>query len=101
MAERFIDDKTVREHFDRWMASPTLFDHPSDREHFYKFVKASVNYARQRSNKLWDQINMTVLEANLYDVLRNKYSQKNWEDILHKIKSKFENLIFYENTPFP
>ena len=35
----------IKEYYDKWINGPTLLDHKLDRERFYRFVKACVNYA--------------------------------------------------------
>ena len=99
MAENYMGDKNVRNYYDKWISGPTLLDHPMDRERFYKFVKACVGYAGH--GNLRRKLSTSILSSHLFDDLHSKYSEKDYDEIKHKIIALFEELLDYEDTAFP
>ena len=99
MAENYMNDQNVRDYYDRWIHSPTLLDHVMDRERFYMFVKACVNYVGHPD--VAKKINLEFLRDQLFDDFCDGRTDKAYEGIKHKIISLFEILIEYENTPSP
>lgn len=99
MAENYMQDQNVRGYYDRWIHRETLIDHASDRERFYKFVKACVDYAGHKN--LRRKLDTSILRLSLYDDLHSRYSEKAYDDITHEIVVLFEEVRDYEDTPFP
>ena len=99
MAEHYMKDDNVRKYYDKWITSPTLLDHPADRERFYKFVKASVDYAGHQNVRR--NLDPSILRLHLYDDLHDRYSEEFYDDITHQIIDLFEHLLDYEDTAFP
>ena len=42
--KNYMQDNEVSKYYNQWIHGATLFDHPLDRERFFKFVKACINY---------------------------------------------------------
>lgn len=99
MAEHYINDETVRKYYDMWISGPTLLDHPSDRERFYKFVKAGVSYAGHEN--VGRKLDTSILRLHLYDDLHDRCSEEYYDEITHEIIALFEHLLDYEDTAFP
>ena len=99
MAKYYMDDENVRKYYDRWISSPTLLEHPTDKESFYKFVKACIGYAGH--GNVVRKLDTSILRLHLYDDLHDRYSEEYYDEITHKIIVLFERLLNYEDTAFP
>ena len=102
-----FDDEFVCKEYDRWINSPTLFEHYSDRERFYSFVIACIKYVKYKNlfitkQEAWKSINMDTLkerlENDLADLRESNYSA--YEAKLHEILVNFESLIEYEKVRY-
>jgi len=96
MVDNYMKDQNIKEYYDKWINGPTLLDHKLDRERFYRFVKACVNYAGCQNIRR--KIDTQILKAFLYDDLHGKCSQEGYEDITSEIVELFESLLEYEET---
>jgi len=104
MAENYMKDSNVRQYYNFWINGPTLFEHIRDRERFYKFVKAVVNWAggreSQGSRELQKKIDTSFLALHIYDSFHDKYSEEYYDKLKHEILVEFEKLIEYEDTEY-
>jgi len=101
MSKNYMEDQNVRAYYDVWIHGPTLFEHSFDREQFYKFVKACINYVGR--GKVFEKLDRDILRLKLYDDFK-KLREENYEayeNIKHKIIVEFETLLEYEDAAFP
>lgn len=81
-------------YYRHWINSPTLFNHPCDRERFYKFVKACIRFSRKKLVGQW-------LRYFLEKDLPYKFKDKDFiETEIQKAVSLFHTLIEFSETPF-
>ena len=86
--------RLVEKYYRSWINGPTLFDHPNDRDRFYRFVKATMRYARSQPNGQW-------LRHFLEKDLSSKYDKRYVESEIQMAVSLFDNLIDYHRVEFP
>jgi len=97
MADNYMQDSTVYNYYRHWIACfPNLLGHSLDRESFYRFVKACIQYTEGKN--IIRELDTSILRDHLYDDLRDKCSADGYEDITSEIIILFERLIQYENT---
>ena len=99
--KNYMQDQDVRSYYDRWVKSPTLFDHRRDRERFFKFVKACINYVGKGNT--FKKLDIDTLKLHLDDDLA-KLRRENYEaydNTKHEIVSLFQTLLEYEDTELP
>ena len=99
MAVNYMNNETVWKYYKGWIDRPTAFkSHPLDKEQFYKFVKACVQFAKGGN------IRMILDTSELRLCLIVSYSSHGnmsesvyrWE--CDKVILRFEELIGYETT---
>ncbi|MFC2017248.1 hypothetical protein ACFLUD_02410 [Chloroflexota bacterium] len=87
----FMEDKQVQDYYQMWAKSPRT--HPTDKEWFYKFVKACL--------KLDKKLDISYLKLALYDSFHNKYDEKYYDEYTSDIIILFEHLRDFANTTIP
>ncbi|MBN1693560.1 MAG: hypothetical protein JW845_08415 [Dehalococcoidales bacterium] len=105
--KNFLEDESVFKAYDRWIYSPTLFSHLSDRQYFYQFVERSVYFVKHilfvKRKEAWRTIDMDVFKEHLCkrfsELKENNYPE--YEEKVHEILCNFEMLIEYEKTKDP
>ena len=99
MTEHFMDDQSVKKHYDTWIKGATLLDHLLDRQRFYRFVKACVAYAGHQNVR--GKLDTSILRLHLYDDLHGTRSEEAYDETSRPIIALFEDLLEYEDTAFP
>lgn len=95
--ENYMADKNVKTYYEVWARSP--YKHPLDMERFYKFVKVCVNCVGR--GHLGRKLDVSYLEASLYDSFRGNHNEESWDKFRHEIVVLFEHLRDYEDTELP
>ena len=103
MSENYMLDPTVRQYYDQWMESPTYFSFQDGEQHFYKFVKACIDWSEK--NGLKNQLDIDFFKDVLIDEVKPRYQAGNeedgWEDIKDDILFRFKTLLDFEAIPLP
>lgn len=84
----------IKEYYQQWLNSPTLFAHPLDKERFYKFVKSYIRFSKKKLGGCW-------LRYFLERDLPLRYKDKNFidENIRHAVYL-FDDLVDFDKVPF-
>ena len=84
----------IKKYYKSWINGPTLFDHPNDRERFYRFSKACLRYGRIQRNGHW-------LRHFLKKDLSEKYDLEDREFLIQEAVSLFDHLMDFYRVNFP
>ena len=87
----YMKDETVKHYYERWASSPRT--HTTDREWFYKFVKACL--------RLDNTLDTQYLRLALYDSFHDKFDEKYYDEYTSDMVILFEHLRDFANTSLP
>ena len=96
--KNYMQDQDVRDYYDKWINSPTLLDHPMDKERFYQFVKACISHVGK--GELLKKLGIDILKTYLCDDLKilREGNYAKYEDTVGEIVSLFQTLLEYEDS---
>jgi hypothetical protein len=85
----------IGKYYQAWVEGPTLFEHWSDCDRFYRFVKACARYGRKVRNGGW-------LREHLEQDLALKYTDRSCiERLIQNAATLFDSIMDYERVDFP
>jgi len=87
--------KLIEKYYLAWVNGPTLLEHPSDRDKFFRFVKACMRYSRQKVHETW-------LRYFLERDLPKRYADEQYrEGLILKVIILFQDILDFNKVSFP
>lgn len=95
MMAKYRMSNLVRKYYSARLSGGTLFEHPLDRDRFFRFVKACITYSRQELHGEW-------LRYFLERGLQERYpDERSREQVVIEAVILFEHILNFNKVSFP
>jgi len=85
----------VRKYYSAWLRGAALFEHPLDRDRFYRFVKACTTYSRQELHGEWLRYFLEI------DLQKRYPDERSREQVVIEAVVLFEHILNFNKVSFP